>query len=240
MNRFWITLLLLVSVQALAVQPYAATPTEQAMCQALVYSRLGGRDQNSMHMHHYCDGLRFLNRAYSAIGDKQEMRYNLNRAVGGFDYVLSHTQEDYSMRGEVHVGKGRAFKLMGKRVEAVAEFHKALRYGLESPDAYLSLADHYQETGNKQKALEMVTEGLRRAPDSKGLKRRYTEFGGKLPYPEPIQSPRIETAQPLPEVVESPPTAPVVTSAQTPESADKSAMPTIGTPKNPYCRFCPD
>lgn len=244
MNKFWIAPLILMSMPAHAVQPYAATPAEQAMCDARVYSRLGARDQNTMHMHHYCDGLRLLDRAYAAMGDKQKMRHNLNRSVGNFDYVLSHTQEDYFMRGEVHVGKARALKLMGKRAEAVSEFHKALRYSLESPDVYVALADHYQETGDKQKALEMATEGLKRNPGSKGLKRRYTEFGGKLPYPEPIQNSPVEMAKPVTQAVENPPKVEPTASADPTkpltESADKSTEPKIGSPNNPYCRFCPD
>lgn len=243
MNKYWIALLLLTSMPVLA-SPYVATPAELAMCQTRVYSRIGGRDENTAHMHHYCDGLRFLDRAYATMGDKKEFNHNINRSVGGFNYVLSHTQESYSMRGEVHVGKARALKLMGKRAEAVAELFKALRYKLDSPDAYQALADHYQETGDKQKALEMVTEGLKRAPNSKGLKRRYSELGGKLPYPEPIQDTPIETAQPLPEVVESPPKVEATgvegITPNAPGSATEVAAPKIGSPKNPYCRFCPD
>ena len=244
MNRFWIAPLLLISMPVLAVQPYAKTPAEQAMCDARVYSRLGGRDQNTMHMHHYCDGLRFLDRAYASMQDKNEMRYNLQRSIGNFDYVLSHTQEDYYMRGEVHVGKARALKLMGKRGEAVSEFHKALRYSLDSPDVYVALADHYQETGDKKKALEMATEGLKRSPDSKGLKRRYTELGGKLPYPEPIQNSPAEAAKSVTQEVENPPiaepAAPVEQTMLLTEPTDKSTEPKIGSPNNPYCRFCPD
>lgn len=244
MNRLWIAPLLLLSMPVLAVPPYAATPAEQAMCQARVYSRLGPRDQNNMHMHHYCDGLRFLDRAYASMRDKDDMRYNLQRSIGNFDYVLSHTPEDYSMRGEVHVGKARALKLLGKRGEAVSEYHKALRYSLESPDVYVALADHYKETGDKQKALELVTEGLKHNPNAKALKRRYSELGGKLPYPEPIQKVEAETAKPETKAVENQPKpeAPVTVAPTEPASVsvDSTTEPKIGSPKNPYCRFCPD
>lgn len=245
MSKYWIALLLLLtSMPTLAVAPYAATPAEKAMCQARVYSRLGERDRNTIHMHHYCDGLRFLDRAYASMGDKENMKYNLNRSVGNFDYVLSHTEENYAMRGEVHVNKARALKLMGKRAEAVAEFHKALRYELDSPVVYQALADHYQETGDKKMALEMVTEGLKRTPDSKGLKRRYTELGGKLPYPEPIQNMPVETAQSLPDVDEAPTkvetTGVESITSDSPNSVTEVTAPKIGSPTNPYCRFCPD
>ncbi len=246
MTKFWIAPLLLMSMPVQAVPPYAATSAEQAMCQVRVYSRLGERNENTMHMHHYCDGLRFLDRAYAAMANKRHMGYNLQVAIKNFDYVLNATQKDYAMRGEVHVGKARALKLMGRNAEATAEFGKALDYEHDSPDIYLALADHFHETGNKQKALEMATEGLKRNPNSKGLKRRYTEFGGKLPYPEavekttPVEASKQETkpvvqpdAEPSSGETPSQATAPI-------EPASQIESPKIGSPKNPFCRFCPD
>lgn len=248
MMKYWIGALLLLSIPAWAILPFGATPAEQVMCQARVFSRLDRSNPNSVHMHHYCDGLRFLGRAYAAMSNKQDMQYYLQESIGGFDYVLNHTQESYVMRGEVHVGKARALKLMGRNAEAAAEFGKALRYKLDSPDVYQALADHYQETGNKQKALEMATEGLRRNPNSKGLKRRYTEFGGQLPYPEavvkttPAEEPKAaakpEATPPSGEATNQAadganPTAPT-------EPTPQIDPPKVGSPKNPYCRFCPD
>lgn len=248
MKKYWIGALLLTSMPVWAVLPYGATPLEQAMCQARVYSRLDRSNSNSGHMHHYCDGLRFLDRAYAAMGNKQDMKHYMNESINNFDYVLTHTQEDYVMRGDVHIGKARALRLMGRNVEAAAEFNKALRYNSDSPDVYQALADHYQETGNKQKALEMATEGLRRNPNSKGLKLRYTELGGKLPYPEavaktmPADEPKAEAK---PEA--APPSGEATNQAA--DGANPTAPtgptlqidpPKIGSPKNPYCRFCQD
>ena len=252
MKKYWIGILLLVSMPAGAILPYAPTPAEQAMCQARVSSRLDRSNPNSGHMHHYCDGLRFLDRAYAAMGNKPDMAHYLNESISNFNYVLGHTQEDYVMRGEVHMGKARALKLMGKPWEAVAEYTRALRYNPDSPDVYQALANYYQETGNKSKALEMATEGLRRNPGSKGLKRRYTELGGKLPYPEAV-------AKAMPTEAARDEVKPEVTSEAAPalgettnQAADGTQLTTstaptpqiepakIGSPTNPFCRFCTD
>jgi tetratricopeptide (TPR) repeat protein len=244
MKKYWIGVLLLISMPAWAILPYAPTPAEQAMCQARVYSRGG-------HGHH-CDGLRFLNRAYAVMGNKQDMGHYLNESIGNFNYVLSHTQESYVMRGEVHVGKAQALKLMGKHGEAMAEFTKALRYNLDSPNIYQMLADYHQETGNKPKALEMATEGLRRNPGSKGLMRRYMELGGKSPYPEavaktmPTEATRNEvkpeaTSEAVPPSVET--TSQVANGAILAAPTGPTPQiepPKIGSPNNPYCRFCTD
>ena len=244
MRKYWIGTLLLASMPVWAILPHGATPAELAMCQA--------RDFQG----HYCDGYRFIDRAYSAMGNKLDMKYYLEVAINSFDYELSHTKEDDIRRdirrGEAHLGKARALKLMGRNGEAAAEFNKALRYKPDSQDIYQALADYYQEAGNKQKAMEMATEGLKRNPSSKGLKRRYTEFGGKLPYPEAV-----DKAMPAEEVraeikpvekLEAAPSSGVTTGqASDPTKLTAPIGPTpeteppkIGSPKNPYCRFCPD
>lgn len=253
MKAFWLSLLLLTSMPTWAVLPFTVSPAEQAMCKARVYSRLDYSDRkNAIHMHHYCDGLRFIDRAYAAMSNKREMNYYLERSIAGFDYVLRATQESYAMRGEVHVGKARALKLMGRNAEAATEYQKALHYKLDSPDVYIAVADFYKESGNKTKALEMVTEGLKINPDSRGLKRRYTELGGELPYPaaevkttsaeeskvedKPEEEPGIE--QPPREVASEAVDADKPTAQ--PQVIPQVEPAKIGSPTNPYCRFCPD
>jgi tetratricopeptide (TPR) repeat protein len=250
MKRYWLVSLMLISTQVWAILPFPATPAEQAMCNARIYSRLDRSNPNAMHMHHYCDGLRFIDRAFASMRNKREMQYYLERSIAGFDYVLRATQESFSMRGEVHVGKARALKLMGRKAEAVVEFHNALRYKFDSPDVFQALADHYRDTGDRQKALEIATEGLKLNPNSKGLKRRYTEFGGKLPYPEAADKTmpaEVSKDEINPEVKPEAVTGELSGQAK---DADEPTAPTeqtlaaeptkIGTPTNPYCRFCPD
>lgn len=236
MRGYCFAALLLLSMPAAAVAPYGGTPGEQAMCQVRVFSRLGTRDQNTMHMHHYCDGLRFLDRAYASLGDKREMGYNLDVAINNFNYVLNATQKDYSMRGEVHLGKARALKLKGRTAEALGELQQAMSYKLDTPELYRSFADFYEELGNKAKALEMVTEGLSLNPGDATLQRRYTRLGGKLPYPEPSRAtPPSEPAQ-----TEAQPAPPATTPPDVSKTSEPEKTPQIGSPTNPHCRFCPN
>lgn len=245
MKKYWLGVLLMISMQSWAA-PGGFTPAEVAMCEALGMPSHGGQYQG-----HYCEGLIHLNRAYSSIGDKRKMGYNLSVAIDNFNYELSRPAKANVKRGEVHVNKARALKLMGRNGEAAAEFNKALSYKLYTPDAYQALADHFREAGNKQKALEMVSEGLKHNPNSRGLKRRYTELGGKLPYPqELIETPPPEesnaTGKPKDEpesiaseggiAVETADPKKPITNEPTPLNEPAK----IGSPKNPYCRFCPD
>lgn len=242
MKKYLLVALLLTSVPAWAALPHGATPAEVAMCEARGMPGGQGRYQG-----HYCDGLRFLDRAYASMGNKQDMRYYLQVAIDNFNYMLSHSAEADARRGEFHIGKARALKLLGRNAEAAAEFNKALNYKISSPDVYQALADYYHEAGNKQKALKWVTEGLQRTPNSKGLKRRYTEFGGKLPYPAPIEPAPVEIPAAKPDEAVAPtpiPASPVEPATDRPTTAapvaEPVAPPKIGSPKNPYCRFCTD
>ena len=244
MKRFLLGAYLLTSLPAWGVLPNTATPAEEAMCEAR------GMPRGQGYQGHYCDGLRFINRAYSAMGNKQEMQYYLSVAIDNFNYELNRAVVDKVRQGDFHVGKARALKLMGRKAEAGAEFMKALNAKSNSPDVYQALADHFHETGNKEKALEMATEGLKRSPNSKGLKRRYTEFGGKLPYPGAMDmntpDSEIEDEVASQAKLEA---APAETTSQASVPAKLTAptgptpsieTPEIGSKTNPYCRFCPD
>jgi len=257
----WILLLGLLPALVGAAE-FAKTPQEEAMCQALIYN---GRDtsdrENWQHMHHFCDCMRFTDRAYASLGRPYEVRYNLEIGIGGCDYVLSHTKPDFYMRPEVHVQKGKALILAKKDSEAVKEFLLAIKGNPSLAKAYSELGRVQARLGIKQEALKTVTEGLRFVPDSRALQRMYTELGGKLPYPEPL----VKKTEPTPAVdtttkVETPLAAPQVDvsgtttdnstpAATTPTApaekpadaaAPLPAPPKIGSPSNPYCRFCTD
>ena len=222
-----------------AVAEYGATPQEAAMCKVMVWDRADPADHgNWMHMHHYCDCLRFISRAYSAIGDWKAVQGNVQRALQNCDYVLKATAPDFYMRAEVHLQKGKALRLGRQENKAVGEFMEAIKGNPKLDQAYVGLADI--QAGNKKsgEALKTVTEGLRHAPDSKPLQRRYTELGGKLPYPTPIEPVPVDAQAVKPDA--STPRAPVESTADTPAAPAVAPVvqPKIGSPKNPYCRFC--
>lgn len=219
------------------------------MCQAQSYNRDTSDRANWQHMHHYCDCLRFTNRAHSALGNWYEMRYNLEIGIGGCDYVLNHTSPDFYMRPEVHLQKGKALRLYRQEGKAIAELMKAIEGDPALAQAYVELADIQAKNKKSQEALKTVTEGLRHAPESKPLKRRYTELGGKLPYPAAVVEKTVAAEEPKPEAkpaVAPAAEAPTGQAAETVgETAPAGSAPRveparIGSPRNPYCRFCPD
>jgi tetratricopeptide (TPR) repeat protein len=195
-----------------------------------------------IHVHHYCAGINFVNRA-RGIASAKDRQGTLGAALTNFDYMLSHTQPDFYLRPEILMNRGIALSLMNKPGEAVGDLLKAIEADPKLPRVYVTLADMYDKQKNRGKALEVVTQGLRHNPDTRSLQRRYTELGGKLPYPAPLEpaSPEVSAAKPEDIPAVAPAQAVVEPApAATVASPEPLVQPTIGSPKNPYCRFCPD
>jgi tetratricopeptide (TPR) repeat protein len=203
-------------------------------------STMGG---DFIHIHHYCNGLSLLSRARGTFSSSDNG--TLGAAVREFDYVLTNATPGFYLRPEILMNRGMALSMMKHNGEAISNLLQAIELDAKQPRAYMALADLYDEQKNRSKALQTVTEGLRHNPGSRSLQRRYTELGGKLPYPSPIEP---VPADPLAAKTDKPAT-PTPASAAEPASgtpatvapvAEPAAPAHIGSPKNPYCRFCPD
>lgn len=260
-----VTMLLLTPVLCLAEQ-YPVYPTEMeyrvlpSYCKEKIQKK--NYDENQMwaarfgadtwmHMHHYCQGLNDINRYYRAR-NSQDKKYILSTAVNQFDYMVGHIPTDSVLLSEVLSNRGRVLLLAGQLQKGIRDLYKAIELDPGSQQPYLALAEEFQKSRNKNKALQIVSEGLRNIPESKSLKRRYKEFGGKEPYPEAISEPSPVQSALTPEatIETKPETKTETTNADTTRrgkeveqksttySTDDTSK--IGTPNNPYCRFCPD
>lgn len=192
--------------------------------------------------HHYCDGLKSRIRF-----DKhnKESGYWLTQGIQSFESVVQGGWwKNCPLQAEAYVNLGRAYLSQSKQqntpsFKAEASFMKALEVQPDYLPAYYALGDYYVRLGDKKKALNMVEEGLRYAPNSVGLLRRFKELGGTTP---PV--PHHVTEKPM-EQQDSPVKPPSVESVEIsvpPSKAGESAQapaPQIGTPSNPWCRFCP-
>jgi len=247
--------LALVAISSHALEPWMPTDKEMAslpeFCKArfkegspefkLWASTLG---EDYGHTHHYCAGVNFLNRYYRARS-KQDKRFNLNNARTNLQYMVTHAAPTYSLMPDVHLNLGEVYSLMNQLGQAITHFNKAIELDPRQPRAYNALSDYYVKTKQSAKALEIVTTGLQYNPDTKSLQRRYKELGGKLPYPEPIEpTPAVEVEAAKPEEPPTPSPSSVEPAASPtavlPEPVEPIAEPRIGSPTNPYCRFCPD
>lgn len=213
-------------------------------------------DQNWLNQHHYCDALKFIIRANRSLGNKAELTYNLEQAQNGLEHLLASEQTpDWILRPEAHVHLGKIYLRMmrlgkGSEVKAVQNFEQAILIKPDYEPAYSALSDYYVDKGLKQKALNFVEEGLKQSPGSKRLLRRFTELGGKTPPPplavsQPAASaeavnPVVTRNQPPSGDAPSQPPSDVPASSRPEPSQQQTTPPKIGSPSNPWCRFCTD
>lgn len=230
-----------------SARPNAAEMTSMPpYCQAKFTLKQGSPEWNAwrdrigsnfVDLHHYCAGLNFANRYWSAR-TPQDRGFYLQNAMSNFNYMVKAAKPDFALGAELYSDRGEVFKLMGKPGEAARDFNQAISINPRIVKPYLQLAELYVADKSAKRALETVTEGLRHIPDSTALQRRYLELGGRKPFPDPIVA---KVGEPLPAQPEAPapnPEATAVESRQEP-AAQTESSPAIGTTSNPYCRFCP-
>lgn len=235
-----ILIALLFHAPAFAQQNFA--PTREELAAMPPYCRTANQRlfQGCPAVGHYCDGLKSRIRF-----DKhnRESGFWLTQSIAAFESVVQ--REDWKncpLRAEAYVNLGLAYLSQSKKqnapsFKAAANFMKALEVKSDYLPAYYGLGDYYVRLGDKKKALNMVEEGLRYVPNSVGLLRRFKELGGTMP-----PAPHHVTAKPMEQQdspVESPPVESVESLAPAPKEESAQAPAQIGTPSNPWCRFCP-
>lgn len=188
--------------------------------------------ENFIDIHHYCVGLNYVNRYWGAH-NALDRGYYLKNAMDNFNYMVKAAKPGFPLLSELYSNRGDVFKLEGQPGQAIEDYNHAIASNPQATRPYLQLIDLYESQKLREKSLKVATEGLRNDPGSKALQRRYLELGGKRPFPKPT---RTEASAPAPvsqpETSASEPVSPVDTSDE--------PQPKIGSPTNPYCRFCPD
>lgn len=255
--RVMVLALILGAAPALGVETgLRPTPAEMPRlpdyCQAKFNLQRGSPEWNAWRdrlgesfndIHHYCAGLNYVNRYWGARS-KRDKNFYLERALAGMDYLVKSHKPDFPLRAEMYSNRGEVYKLMGRPGEAVKDLNQAIASDPRMVRPYLQLADIHAKGKSASRALETVSEGLRHVPDSTALQRRYLELGGKKPFPDPAVAkapePPVQQDAPAPsEAARAEAVTPAAAAVVTEGAPSIDAAPTIGTPKNPYCRFCP-
>lgn len=257
-------LLLVCADHALAIGNFKPSPAELASLPAFCAVRaqpygnqpghpevkpwLSIYGQDWIHMHHYCSGLNAINRSYRSA-NRKEKENALQNAVSEFDYTLRNISQNTRLSAEVFMARGQALLGLGRTPAANRDLEQALVIDPSLRRAYGLLADSYIALKQRDKALQVISEGIRHNPESTSLKRRYDELGGIKPYPPAYMAASPEEAlsteapsalvkQIEPESVKDAGGIGQPTPAERPSEAPVAA-PNIGSPTNPYCRFCP-
>ena len=244
--------------QALAALPYGPTEAEVATLPDFCRAKTGNVSQaeriaaerslganNWLHIHHYCYAVNFVKNRLNSARTPNERRGMFNNIIQDYEYVLKNAERTFWMRPQIHLEMGRVYEKMREKGAALGQYAQAINFNPDFQAAYLPLIAVQRDLGDSKAALATATEGLRRFPSSKGLKKAYLSLGGKEPFPEPITREAAAPRDARPEAspvtpkddressaasVESESAAKTVPDAQA-ESVDDEA--------NRGCRFCP-
>lgn len=209
--------------------------------------------KNAIHLHHWCRAAVLRDRYFHAKTSLKKWGYKTD-FHDEMNYVITNMGPSWPYMPLMHVENGEMYLLDKKYGEAAAEALSAIKQAPTFARGHVLLVNTYSAMGQKDKALEMATEGLKYNPASGTLKQLYGELGGSKPYPEPYAKPpepsqEVTSQQPAQtksddtkstdEAVTSPqPSSPPVEAAPAPAPADSAAPEAPQGPKK-YCRFCP-
>ena len=204
--------------------------------------------KGALSFHHYCWAEVVRNRYYRE-SDGNKKRELADYVPNAYKWMIDHPEYlpgDWPYLAKVYVNMGTGYLLTKNTAAAFNAFHKALSLDPRQQAAYTNLADTYVTLGKKPEALAQIKEGLRYFPESRALKRRYEELGGKPPYPEPHPSVIAKTPDPMPapDTVQPPSSVNTKEKTQAPEERDSAPKSTENTraestnKNNPHCRFC--
>ncbi len=191
------------------------------------------------HFHHYCAAVSALNKSH-VVRNEVDRRYQLERVIGESNYVLTHVAANNPLLPEVHALRGQALLVGHKSADAERELLKALELDPKHLDAHITLARLYSDTKRKDKEIETVRSGLALAPGNRTLRRMGEKLGVELPSPEEKPAAAVPDApaagnEPAPVGAALPNVEP----AQSESGVSPIDIP-IGSPTNPWCRFCSD
>ncbi|MEW6590431.1 MAG: hypothetical protein AB1418_05285 [Pseudomonadota bacterium] len=187
------------------------------------------------HLHHYCFGLVAVSRAYRQT-DVSARRGQLMRSVSEFDYVIRAVTPGSNILPEVHMQKGISLIRMQRGAEGAAELKKSIQLNPHFVRPYIELSDYYVDSKRKDLALQVLEDGLSVSPETSSLQRRYAELGGTKTFVRaPAPSGEVVTTE------EPRSTSEAIQPQHAEPAAEAPPRPAeqIGTPTNPYCRFCP-
>jgi tetratricopeptide (TPR) repeat protein len=176
------------------------------------------------HLHHYCFGLVAALRAESQLkpSDRQKQ---LIESISQYDYVIRNVGQSSLILPELHLKKGISLIKLKRGEEAVHQLKRAIQLNPDFAQAYIELSNYYADSGKQALALQTLEEGLSISPDTTSLKQRYAELGGTKTFASPQKETTPKQQAPQPEAAQG---------NEAPRADEQ-----IGSPTNPYCRFCP-
>ena len=103
--------------------------------------------------------------------DQNQRKWLLESTIPDFEYMEVNASNS-QLIPEILTQKGKVLLRLDRQGEALASFQKAIKIKKDYAPAYIAIADYYISLGDNKSAREIINEGLKNSPTSKGLKRR--------------------------------------------------------------------
>jgi tetratricopeptide (TPR) repeat protein len=120
-------------------------------------------------MHHYCRGLRDLQRLNRADLSSHERLYLQGRAVDEFNYIFRNTKPSMPLQPEVYLRQGEVFVMMNDLTSASVAFENARTLLPSYWPAYARWIDVLIRLRQFDQARKLTEEGLAHAPGNAEL-----------------------------------------------------------------------
>ncbi|XSG86402.1 MAG: tetratricopeptide repeat protein [Methylohalobius sp. ZOD2] len=159
--------------------PYCKSLTPKHFTPAAQKLLAGARKPPSgfSNIHHFCHGLKYLIRARRTFGDEGRKDYRLKQAIGEFDYVIGAKRPGSKMyQAYVRVNRAKAYEMKDDLGASLRDLADAIRMAPKFPYSYARMSDLYLKMGNHEDARKVLHQGLKSAPKSKMLRRRWQKL----------------------------------------------------------------
>lgn len=140
------------------------------------------------HVHHYCYALANLRRAGAPGLDANRKKYLLGRVLGDYQYMVRNSKRDFVLLPEILVRIGDVQWMMGNQSESLSAYMDALELKPDYGHGYVRWAETLQSVKLTNKAVEVLEQGLKKAPQSPEVRALYTKLTGRVveaPPPPP-------------------------------------------------------
>jgi len=124
-----------------------------------------------VHIHHYCAGVNFLNRARGSFGDPKRRAFNYQRAAANLGYIIDRVSRRFPLLPAAYHHRGQALEGLGKPAEAVRDYLAAIEAKPDYPPPYAALAELHRRAGRRGEARAVLEKGLKANPRSRLLRR---------------------------------------------------------------------
>ena len=179
-NFYFLCMMLVAAVVNAGAPQFIPTDAEIKYLPAYCAAKLRGVDEQRwramiggdfQHLHHMCYAQNAKRKALSAREEKSR-KYLYSVALKNYEYMETHADKDFILRPAIYIEKAGVFRSLKQNKKAEEYYLKAIEFKPDYAKAYAEYSGFLKRTGQKERAIKILEQGLVVNPNSKSLKRR--------------------------------------------------------------------